>query len=60
MECEGRRQGSGFICWQVKLRDTSSAGYLAAYGSGRYERFVSWKRGRRTDVEGLRKKKKRG
>ena len=40
MECEGRRQGKGFICWQVKLRDTSSAGYLAAYGSGRCERFV--------------------
>ena len=49
MECDGRRQGKGFICWQGKLRDTSSTGIWRRMGvAGASDSFVeTWKAYRR-------------
>ena len=52
VEFESRRQGSGFICLQVKLRDTSSAGVFGGVWEWQVRALHLRKRGRRTDVEG--------
>ena len=47
-----------FICLQVKLWDTDSAGVFGGVWGWRIRALRLWKRERRTDMGGLRRRKR--